>query len=94
LHAIQALALLAIGLRRWRRPEAVRVRAVLATTASYALLFLLLLWQALRGQSVMAPDATGLASIAIWAVLTVLALAWVGLTARSIPRDGWDWRTV
>ena len=27
LHAIQALALIAVGLRRWRRPEAVRVRA-------------------------------------------------------------------
>jgi hypothetical protein len=94
LHAIQALALVAIGLRWWRRPEAVRVRAVLAATASYALLFVLLLWQALRGQSVMALDATGLASIAVWAVLTGLAYAWVALTARSASRDGWDWMTV
>jgi hypothetical protein len=54
LHAIQALALIAVGLRRWRRPEAVRVRAVLAATASYASLCLLLLWQALEGQSVVA----------------------------------------
>jgi hypothetical protein len=54
LHAIQALALIAVGLRRWRRPEAVRVRAVLAATASYVSLFLLLLWQALEGQSVVA----------------------------------------
>jgi hypothetical protein len=52
LHAIQSLALVAIGLRRWRRPDAARVRAVLAATASYAAVFLLLLWQALRGQSV------------------------------------------
>ena len=37
---------------------------------SYASLFLLLLWQALRGQSVVAPDATALASIAIWALVT------------------------
>jgi hypothetical protein len=94
LHAIQALALIAIGMRRWRRPEAVRLRAVLAATASYALLFVLLLWQALRGQSVMALDATGLASIAAWAVLTGLACAWVGLSARSASRDGWDWMTV
>jgi hypothetical protein len=94
LHAIQALALVAIGLRRWRRPETVRVRAVLAATASYALLFLLLLWQALRGQSVMTLDATGFASFAVWAVLTSLAFAWVGLTARSASRDGWDWMTV
>jgi hypothetical protein len=94
LHAIQALALIAIGLRQWRRAEAVRVRAVLAATASYALLFALLLWQALRGHSVMALDPTGLASLAVWAVLTGLACAWVGLTARSASRDGWDWMTV
>ena len=54
LHAIQAFALIAMGLRRWRRPEAVRVRALLAAASSYASLFLLLLWGALRGHSVMA----------------------------------------
>ena len=59
LHAIQALALIAVGLQRWRRPEAVRVRAVLAAAASYASLFLILLWSALQGQSLVAPDATG-----------------------------------
>jgi hypothetical protein len=63
--------LVAVGLRRWRRPEAVRVRVLLAVAASYASLFLLLLWQALRGRSVVAPDASALASIAIWAVVTV-----------------------
>ena len=35
-----------------------------------------------------------LASIAGWAVLTGLACAWVGLTARSASRDGWNWMTV
>ncbi|HEU0139370.1 MAG TPA: hypothetical protein VFQ79_06655 [Bryobacteraceae bacterium] len=78
LHSIQVLALIGAGLRRWRRPEAVRVRALLAAAASYAALFLLLLWQALRGQSVVAPDATALASMAIWAVTTVLVLGWIG----------------
>jgi hypothetical protein len=87
LHAIQALALAAVGLRRWRRPEAVRVRAVLAATASYAALFVLLLWQALRGQSLVAPDGSALASIAIWAVATMLVLGWIGVRAR----DGLDW---
>jgi hypothetical protein len=52
LHAVQALAMIAVGLRWWRRPEAARVKAVLAVAASYAALFLLLLWEALRGQSV------------------------------------------
>ena len=90
LHAIQALALIAVGLRRWRRPEAVRVRAVLAAAASYASLFLLLLWEALRGQSVVAPDAMALASIAIWAAVTVLALGWIGFGSRGASRDGLD----
>lgn len=87
LHAIQALALIAVGLRRWRRPEAIRVKAVLAAAASYASLFLLLLREALRGKSVVSPDAMALASIAIWASLTVLALGWIGFGPRSAPRD-------
>ena len=63
LHAIQALALIAVVVGRWRRSEAVKVRAVFAAAASYASLFLLLLWGALRGQSVAAPDATMLGSL-------------------------------
>ncbi|HEX3157539.1 MAG TPA: hypothetical protein VHQ45_03435 [Gemmatimonadaceae bacterium] len=90
LHAIQALALMAVGLRRWRRPEAVRVRTVLAAAASYAALFLLLLWEALRAQSVVAPDAMALASIAIWAAGTLLAFGWIGLGSRGASRDTLD----
>jgi hypothetical protein len=54
LHALQALALIAIALRRWqwRRPESVRVRLMLAAAASYGTLYVLLLWQAFRGYSV------------------------------------------
>jgi hypothetical protein len=94
LHAIQALVLIAVGLRRWRRPDAVRVRAGLAATASYAALFLLLLWTALRGQSVVAPDAAALASIVIWAVVTMLVLGWIGVGSRRASRDGLDWMAV
>jgi hypothetical protein len=83
LHAIQALALIAVGLRRWRRPESVRVRLVLAAAASYASLFLLLLWEALRGQSVVAPDAMALVAIASWVALTVLAGGWIGVASRG-----------
>ena len=54
LHAMQALPLIAVGLRRWRRPEAVRARVLLAAAASYAGLFVVLLWQALNGDSVLA----------------------------------------
>lgn len=90
LHAIQTLALIAVGLRRWRRPEAVRVRVLLAAVASYASLFLLLLWEALRGKSVVAPDAMALASIAIWAMVTALVLGWIGISSRAASRDGLD----
>ena len=88
LHAVQALALIAIGLRRWRRPETIRVRALLAAAASYASLFFVLLVEALRGQSVVAPDATALASIAIWAVGTVAVVGWISLRSREVSGDG------
>jgi hypothetical protein len=83
LHAIQVLALIAVVLRRWRRPEAVRIRAVLAATASYAALFLVLLWQALRGQSPVAPDAAALAAIGVWAVVTLLVLGGAALNGSE-----------
>jgi hypothetical protein len=90
LHAIQAFALVAVGLRRWRRSEAVRLRALLAVAASYAALFLLLLWEALRGTSLMAPDAAALASMVIWAMATLLALGWIAVGSRH-SRDHSDW---
>ena len=69
LHAIQALALIALGLRAVA-PARGRAREGRAgAAASYTALFLLLLWQALRGQSLVAPDGTALASLAIWAVV-------------------------
>lgn len=77
LHAIQVLALVSIVVRRWRASEATRVRAVQAAAASYAALFLLLLWGALRGQSLVAPDAASLASMVIWVVATMLVLFWI-----------------
>ena len=82
LHAIQVLALAALGLRRWRRPEAARVRAVFAITASYTSLFVLLLSGALRGRSVVAPDAGALTSLAIWAAVTTIVLAWIAVSSR------------
>ena len=83
LHAIQVLALVALGLRRWGAPEAVRVRALLAAAASYTSLFLLLLWQALRGQSIVAPDAAIVGGLVAWALATIIALGWIGLSPRG-----------
>jgi hypothetical protein len=94
LHAVQILALIAVGLRRWRRAETVRVKALLAAAASYASLFSLLLWQALRGQGIVAPDAMALASLTIWAVVTLLVLGWIGIGSRAALRDGLDRVTV
>ena len=88
LHAVQALALVAVGLRRWRRPEAVRVRALLLAAAGYASLLLLLLWEALRGESVASPDTTSVVAVAIWAALAVIVLGWVILRARGASRGG------
>ena len=94
LHAIQVLALIAIGLRRWRAPEAVRVKAVLAAAACYASLFLVLLWGALRGQSLVAPDAAALGSILIWAVVTMLVLGWIAVGSRRASHDSAHWIAV
>lgn len=73
LHAMQLLPLLALALRRRRWNEIARVRLVLVATASYATLFAILLWQALRGQSVMQPDGITLTVLAAWTTLTVAA---------------------
>ena len=83
LHALQILPLLALlfAARGW--PEPRRIRIVWAISASYVSLFGLLLWQALRGQSVVAPDAATLTAMAVWAVLTVSAVAVAGARRES-----------
>jgi hypothetical protein len=85
LHAIQALALIAIGLRRLRRPEPVRVRVMLAAAASYGLLFVMLLAEALRGQSIVGTGT--IASIAIWGVVSVVVLGWIVVGSQGVGSD-------
>ena len=94
LHAIQVLALIAIGLRGWRRPENVRVRVMLTAAASYGSLFLLLLWEALRGRSVVAPDSLALASLAIWAAISLLVLGWIAVRSHATAEHDLDRRAV
>jgi len=76
LHALQALPLVAILLGRMRRriSDGYRLRIVRVTGGSYAALIAILLWQALRGQSVVAPDGTMLVALALWASATLVAL--------------------
>ena len=76
LHALQALALLALLLRRWRSADRARPRLMIVAGSSYALLFALLLWQALRGQSVLNPDATTVGALVLWAAATA-GTAWI-----------------
>ncbi|GAA2857903.1 hypothetical protein Acy02nite_67420 [Actinoplanes cyaneus] len=85
LHALQALPLLAYALTRWTRiDEVIRARVVLVTGIGYAVLVLLLTWQALRGQPLLQPDATILAA---YAALTVSTLTGIGavLSRRTKP---------
>jgi hypothetical protein len=90
LHALQALPLLALGLtllaRRFRTfaDEPTRVRLVVVAAIGYAALVLLLTWQAMRGQSLVHPDAlTGAATGG-------LALALLGAVAAVLSRRHTD----
>jgi hypothetical protein len=85
LHALQLLPLLVFLFARRQWHDAHRVRVVWALSASYVSLFALLLWQALRGQSVMQPDMTTAIAFGLWGAVTVLAV-WVSRArADSAP---------
>lgn len=75
LHALQALSIVAIVLARRRVSDAVRVRLIVTAAASYGALFVILLVQALRGQSLVTPDATTITLVAVWALGTAAAAA-------------------
>lgn len=81
LHAMQVLPLIALALTR-RSTETRRVRLVLVAASSYAGLFVILLWQALRGQSLVQPDGTTIAVLGTWATLTAGA-AWLTASRRA-----------
>jgi hypothetical protein len=94
LHAMQVLPLFAVGLRRWRRSDAARTRVLLAIAASYAALFLLLLSQALRGQSLLGAGATTSAALATWAITSVIVVVAIGVTGSTRPAAERRTRTV
>lgn len=80
LHAVQALAVLAVLLRR-RLDDPRRTRLTLALAASYAGWLVILLWQALRGQSILQPDAATLLAFSTWTAVTAAA-AWIAVRRR------------
>ena len=81
MHALQGLPLLAAALVATRRfTDGTRVLLVRIAAAAWAGLVVLLTWQALRAQPLLAPDATTLAALALLGVATVAGVAIV-LTA-------------
>ena len=82
LHAVQILPLIAVLLRRMKSAVR-RQRAVMVAAASYASLFGILLWQALSGQSVLAPHGPTLAAIAAWLAGMLAGVAWVRLSGGN-----------
>ena len=92
LHAMQVLPLIAVGLRRWRRSEAARVRMLFAAAMSYAALFVLLLVQALNGVSLIAGEKTTSGLLVGWAFLSLLAVS-ICATWSTSPAEGRRTRT-
>lgn len=76
LHALQALPILAFLLGRTRWDDARRGRLVLVAGGAYAVLVLLLTWQALRAQPLLQPDGITVMAFAALAAATAGAAAW------------------
>ncbi|MBB2903338.1 hypothetical protein FHR75_004180 [Kineococcus radiotolerans] len=87
MHALQALPLLALALRTIATPrlsEGTRLRIVLLTAAAWSSLTGLVLWQALRGQSITTPDALTWATTG---ALTLAAIVCGAVISRRAHRD-------
>jgi hypothetical protein len=80
MHGLQVLPLLAwwVGRRRPAPDERTQRNLVFAMAASYLALFGLILWQAFRGQSIVQPDSVSLESLAVWVLLTAVAVIATG----------------
>ena len=87
LHALQVLPVIALLL--WRRgiEDRRRARLIVVAGSSYAVLFLILIWQALRGQALVSPDALTLSVFVVWAALTAGMAVWP-FRARTSRQDG------
>ena len=91
LHGAQIIPLL-LWLRRRVRPIGPHRSSVMVAAASYASLFVVLLWQALRGQPFIAPDRATLAALALWLGATAVAatLVWVSSRHDTMPAPRTD----
>jgi hypothetical protein len=83
MHALQGLPLIAAGLATMRRlDEVTRVRLVQIAAVAWTGLTVLLTWQALRAQPLLAPDAVTLAALATLVAVTGAATAGTLAAAR------------
>ena len=84
MHALQGLPLFAAALAVGHRlDEVTRVRLVQIAAAAWTGLVVLLTWQALRAQPLLAPDALTLAALGALVAVTVAATVGTLATARS-----------
>jgi hypothetical protein len=89
MHALQALPLLAFALlalsRRFPRlaGQSIRLRLVLTAAVVYAGTVLLVTWQALRGQSLIHPDAVTLSASVLVVLAGLAGLGWSALSAKD-----------
>jgi hypothetical protein len=70
IHVLLAVAFLAAYV--WRRDERIAARAVRVASVAYTGVFLVVFWQAWRGQSLVHPDARTLLGLGVVAVVTGL----------------------
>ena len=87
LHALQVLPVIALLLWRRRIEDRRRARLIVVAGGSYAALFLILIWQALRGQALVSPDTLTVSVFVVWAALTAGMAVWPFRTRTSRP-DG------
>jgi hypothetical protein len=85
LHALQVLPVIALLLWRRRIEDERRARLMVVAGSSYGALFFVLIWQALRGQSLVNPDAFTLTVVLVWAALTAGMAVWPFRTRSSRP---------
>jgi len=85
MHALQVLPILAITLPR-ALSEADRLRIVVAAGATYAAVTAIALWQALRGQSVIHPDAITVTAIGVTVVLAAMSFTIIAVRRRHPHR--------
>jgi hypothetical protein len=86
LHAMQFLPLVVLVATRRGLGEVQRVRLAFVVATSYFSLFAILLWQALRAQSLLRPDATTLTALSMWVVVTIIT-SWTIVARRPVVRS-------